>query len=951
LPHALRVRAVSPSGVPVFICLVWLFASLRPAAAQEAPQHATLGGMVADATGAVVAGVSVSARHRDTGRTWVTVTDRQGRFRFPLLVVGPYDVDVSHPAFAPSRQTIVMTIGSALDLVVRLDVRGVEASVDVTATSPILDSARSQIAGTISAQEAAALPLNGRHTLDLALLIPGVAPANPGSTQLFAETSAVPGGGLSVGSQRNLSNNFSVDGLSANDDAAGLLGMPYPLDAIEGFQVVTSGGQAELGRALGGHINMVTRSGSNTPGGRLLYFFRDDRLHAANALTGSRLPMNQHQFGGSTGGAIVRNRAFYFASLEQRLLEESGLVTIATADASAINARLTEVGYAGPDVATGLYRNPVDTTNLLGRVDQQIGGRDHLTVRVSLYDVTAKHARGAGALSAPSASSHLDNTDVSIAVANVLPIAARTLLESRAQITMSDLAALPADPVGPSVTISGVAAFGTLSSSPTGRENQLVQVVNNLSHQAGAHAIRAGLDIVNNSLRIEFPRATRGSYAFSSLANFLAGTYNNGGFTQTFGERRVTQRNPNVGLYVQDNWRAASGLTFHGGIRYDLEWLETIHTDLTKVSPRAGFAWSPSQSRRMVVRGSAGLFYDRVPLRALANALLSAGNTTDLANLRQVAVSLSPAQSNAPRFPAILPSVLSTSTLVNLTTMDRSLKSAYSRQAGVEVEQQMGDRATISAGYEHVRGRQLIAAINQNVPTCVASGGNNGCRPIAAYANNSQYSAVGRSSTHAAFVSWLHRPGARGYVRVSYTYGRAMNDVGEAFFSAPIDPGDLSLDWGRSDNDVRHRLVAAASVRTSADPAGSAWQALARGWQASGMVQAYSAPPFNILSGVTTVQGTPGRPIANGAFIPRNAAIGSGFVSASLRLSRTFAIGSRLTLEALAEVFNVTNHRNVVARNTTFGPGAYPTSPLPTFGQPTAVGEPRSAQLGLRLQF
>ena len=105
--------------------------------------------------------------------------------------------------------------------------------------------------------------MNGRNFLDLALLVPGVSPTNVASTQLFAETSAVPGQGLSVGSQRNFSNNFIVDGLSANDDAAGLSGIPYGVDAVDQFQVVTSGGQAELGRALGGYVNVVTKSGTN----------------------------------------------------------------------------------------------------------------------------------------------------------------------------------------------------------------------------------------------------------------------------------------------------------------------------------------------------------------------------------------------------------------------------------------------------------------------------------------------------------------------------------------------------------------------------------------------------------------------------------------------------------------------------------------------------------------
>src|SRR4029077_14135876 len=107
------------------------------------------------------------------------------------------------------------------------------------------------------------VPMNGRKFLNLAVLAPVVPPPNVASTQLFAETSAVPGAGLSVGSQRNFSNNFIVDGLSANDDAAGLSGIPYGVDAIDQFQVVTSGGQAELGRALGGYINAVTKSGTN----------------------------------------------------------------------------------------------------------------------------------------------------------------------------------------------------------------------------------------------------------------------------------------------------------------------------------------------------------------------------------------------------------------------------------------------------------------------------------------------------------------------------------------------------------------------------------------------------------------------------------------------------------------------------------------------------------------
>src|SRR5437588_6304194 len=160
------------------------------------------------------------------------------------------------------------------------------------------------------------MPLNGRNFLDLALLVPGVSATNTASTQLFAETSAVPGQGISVGSQRNFSNSFIVDGLSANDDAAGLSGIFYGLDTVNQFQVVTSGGQAEFGRALGGYINVITKSGTNAAHGDVYEYVRNDAWNAANPLSGTTLPMDQHQFGGSLGGPLVRNRTFYFGNFE-----------------------------------------------------------------------------------------------------------------------------------------------------------------------------------------------------------------------------------------------------------------------------------------------------------------------------------------------------------------------------------------------------------------------------------------------------------------------------------------------------------------------------------------------------------------------------------------------------------------------------------------------------------
>ncbi len=260
------------------------------ASAQEGVHYASISGRVTDPSGAVVEGALVTARRVETNLTSTTTTDQDGRFRFPYLRVGRCEIKVRQPGFAEVVRTMTLTVGAAFELPVSLSVEVAETQLTITGEATVLEAARTQVAGTVSQTEVSTLPLNGRNFLDLALLIPGVSPTNTGSNQLFAETSAVPGQGISIGSQRNFSNSFIVDGLSANDDAAGLSGLFYGLDVVNEFQVVTSGGQAELGRALGGYINVVTKSGTNSAHGDFYGFLRNQRLNAANPLSNTKLP-------------------------------------------------------------------------------------------------------------------------------------------------------------------------------------------------------------------------------------------------------------------------------------------------------------------------------------------------------------------------------------------------------------------------------------------------------------------------------------------------------------------------------------------------------------------------------------------------------------------------------------------------------------------------------------
>ena len=652
-------------------------------------------------------------------------------------------------------------------------------------------------------------------------------------------------------------------------------------------------------------------------------FIRDDSFNAPNALSGTTLPMDQQQYGGSLGGPLVRNRTFYFANFEQRLLDQTGLVTILPENVPVINAKLAGDRLSGLTCHDRHLSESGSQRELRSaKLDHQVSGSDQLTLRYSLYHVTSDNSRGAGALNAPTASAGLDNVDHSLAFGNTWTISPKTVNETRAQFAYGDLKAPPTDPIGPAVSIAGVASFGTLSGSPTRRLNTMYQVVNNLSHQAGAHALRAGVDVVFNDDTITYPRSFRGSYAFSSLANFLAGNYS--GFTQTFGDPVVSQTNPNVGMYAQDEWRV--------GVEPDAEPRPSLRPavpgDRSTPTPTtcrrgSGFAWSPSASQDLVVRGSAGLFFDRVPLRAVANAHPVRGQHD---RSRQPA----PAErvghhpdagrrSGVSEYPAGPPPDDDARRLHD----DGQEPAERVLEAG---EHRSGARArrglTVSVGYQYLRGENLLdvgqserADLRGQRARTTAAG------PTPGYRNNSQYSSVAESTYHGLHVSLVQRPTNWASVRVSYTLSKSMNNVGEAFFSSPVDPTDIMRDWGRSDDDQRHRLVINGTVNSSMAPATTTWERISHGFQVSTLLQYYSALPFNITSGVANLQGTNSRPLANGAtaapnfdvravtLIPRNAGIGSDFFSLNLRLSRAFPIAGGVKVEGLVEAFNLTEPR------------------------------------------
>ena len=219
---------------------------------------ASITGTVVDPSGAIVQGALVKLQNLDTNQILDVRTDDRGRYRLLYVPAGRHRLSARAQGFSPAQVTLAVTVGQALDIPLRLAAAAASETISVSAPAPLVDAARTQTADTIKPQEIDALPLNGRNYLDLALLVPNVSRTNTRANDRFAETSAVPGTGISVAGQRNLGNSFIVDGLSANDDAADLAGTYYAEDvirvgafALKHFVFPGSRPLEHLGRAFG----------------------------------------------------------------------------------------------------------------------------------------------------------------------------------------------------------------------------------------------------------------------------------------------------------------------------------------------------------------------------------------------------------------------------------------------------------------------------------------------------------------------------------------------------------------------------------------------------------------------------------------------------------------------------------------------------------------------------
>ncbi len=571
-------------------------------------------GVVTDTSGAVVPGATVVVRNMETNLTRELTTDEAGRYRATALQPGLYEVTVTLAGFEATPMTnIQVQVGQTAPVDVKMRPAGVTEDVVVTGETPLIDTRRTDVSNVIGETEISNLPINGRRWDNFVLLGPAV--TNDGNFGLVSYR------GIS-----GLYNNNTVDGADNNQaffsEARGRTRVSYTISqsAIREFQVGISNFSAEFGRAAGGTVNAVTRSGTNQTRGEAFYFLRDDKFTAADPTypedpnnPGHKLPRpdeRRQQFGISTGGPIKRDRIFYFVNFDQQLrdfpyLVKTGQPTFLTTDGRA-PANCTAPGCAATaafiNSLRGFFPREGDNKIILGKVDWALSSKNNLSMQYNGHRWDSPNGIQtqpvlSGSSSQSANGKDIVKTDFGLVTLNTV-ISQRWLNEARVQVGRDFEAQIP-NSSGPSTTFSSSAGinFGMPNFLPRPKypDERRYQFIDNVTWYTGAHNVKMGVDI--NYVREDLVNLFQGGgvYNYSNLNNLaqdcpaeatgcvpvLTGATNDrrhySTFTQAFDLRGagfagdIFFTTTDYNAFVQDTWRVSNKLTLNLGVRYEYQ--------------------------------------------------------------------------------------------------------------------------------------------------------------------------------------------------------------------------------------------------------------------------------------------------------------------------------------------------------------------------------------------
>jgi Carboxypeptidase regulatory-like domain/TonB dependent receptor len=917
---------------------------LLPLTAVAQSTNATLDGTIRDGQGGVLPGATVTVTNESTGLLRSVTTGDRGSYRISELPPGRYTVRVEMPAFsAVERQGVTLALGGNLTLNLDLQLASVQESVTVSGQSPLLETSQKSLETNISPAEVDDLPVKGRQFVDLALLAPGV------TVDTASANSATDS--ISFGGFNEQFKSLWLEGIDINDEVTGggsglsnASRHTFSQESVQEFQIVANQYSVEFGRSGSGVINILTKSGSNRTGGRGYYFLRDDAFDKPNAFATGKVPFRQQQFGGTLGGPIVRDRMHYFASYERQIYDDVVTVNVPAFVVPLMSDPRTEVP------------RPLRQHNLFGKLTATLSARHYLSF-TGMYGNQDRKAQDLGGNIAGDGG--FDEKAHDVYLAGAVTSVFTNAFTNQLRVAYSDAVKdrFPSGAPGPRIIFPSI-SFGQATNFPQTRQqlNYIVMNTTNyhLDGRGGTHDFKGGFEINISRGPRTINTAFNGEFLFTADRlpdpNVLS-TYPARYRTAT-GSGALDRDVDMYAFFLEDNWRLGRGLTLSAGLRYDLQflrgdlqgepvpedipaeefWARFVEGDLrgrnwmaypndfNNVGPRVGFAWDPHNTGRMVVRGGYGVFFDQIWTNDTGNVVQNYPSvfTRQLANDARVTNIPNTFFPNAP--PA---SLLSATGSTAVQVPNAAAESPSTQQSSIGVQRQIGANASVSADYIHVLGLHFRRAYNANARRADRT------FPLLPSGTVITVGDYGNRIHSDQVQLKFERQLANNFsLRTSYTYMKVFQ-----FLETPVDKTNRDADWGPAANDTRHRMVISSVYRMPFDI------------QFGTIITAMSAPPYNVTTGVDSNgdRDINERPIENGTMIAPFSARGDNYFSTDLRISRAFRLGGQRRLEALFEMFNLTNTKNF---------GGYDGNMSSTFfGQPRFALPPFQGQLGLRLDF
>ena len=612
-----------------------VFAFAVPAIAQGG--RAEINGTVIDTANAVVPGVTVTVTEENTGLQRTTISSADGRYVVPTLLPGRYTIKAELQGFQTATQTgLVLLVGQELTVQLTLQIGGVTEQITVTGESPIVEVTSSRVGTNITNAEIDTLPAAGRNQLSLMQLVPGLTPSLvPGSFE---------GGQYNANGQATTANVFLVDGAYDNDDRrGGSQGTQarVTLDTMAEYEVLTHHYSAEYGGSSGAIVNTVTRSGSNRLRGRAFYYSQNDDLNATNYFlkqAGRQNPeSSSNVFGGSAGGPIVRNKAFWFVNVERNLQQQAANLNFPA------NAAPLAVSYSDTTDFTGW--------NTFVRSDYQLTGNNHLSFRWVREAVLTENDELEGNNSTPdNATFENDSGDQVFSFAATSVLGNRATNEFKVGHVRENLLQGPRlffDDGWNFIGLDGREQFdlGSMNSHPDynagNRNNYQEDLIRSLaiddsftylkSGWHGDHTFKVGAGWSRNAA---LPQGTAANLI--GLFTFPSNTAFNPADPRTYpfrfqirlGQIDYTQKDWRTQFYVQDKWQIHRQLTLNLGLRYNYQDLTPLTKDA--FAPRFGIAYDVKGNGKTLVRAGFGKFYQLHQLNVHPDALDGGSDRADL---------------------------------------------------------------------------------------------------------------------------------------------------------------------------------------------------------------------------------------------------------------------------------------------------------------------------------